>query len=329
MIGSVDFRSDSMRYRCLGPTGTQVSVISLGSWLTFGSAVEQAAADDCVRAAFESGVNFFDTADVYARGEGEIALGRALAPFRRSSYVLATKAFWPMSDDVNDRGLSRKHLMEGCNASLRRLGTDYVDLYQAHRFDPATPIEEVTRAMEDLIRQGKVLYWGVSVWTGGQIEAACATADAWRAYRPVTNQPPYNLLDRNIESEVVPACRRRGIQQIVFSPLAQGLLTGKYAGGKVPAGSRAADDKHGGFLRPKLTAENVSKADRIAGLARELGITPSQLALAWILAKEHVASAIVGATRVEQVRENVKAAEITLPAEVVARLDEWTAPNSK
>jgi aryl-alcohol dehydrogenase-like predicted oxidoreductase len=315
-----------MRTRALGPTGVKVSAISLGSWLTIGSAIDQSATDACVRAAFDCGINFFDTADVYNRGEAELALGRALAAHRRAGYVLATKAFWPMSDDVNDRGLSRKHLMEGCHASLKRLGTDYIDLYQCHRFDPETPIEEVVRAMEDLIRQGKVLYWGTSVWTGGQIEAACATAETWRAYRPITNQPPYNLLDRQIESEVVPACRRRGIQQIVFSPLAQGLLTGKYAGGKIPAGTRAADEKHGSFLRPRMTPENLARADRIAALARELGVAPSQLALAWILAKDHVASAIIGASRPEQVIENAKAADLTLPSEIVARLDEWTAP---
>lgn len=314
-----------MKYRALGPTGTKVSAISLGSWLTMGSAIEQNESDRCVAAAIDHGVNFFDTADIYNRGEGERALGRALRPYRRSDYVLATKAFWPMSDNVNDRGLSRKHLMEACNASLARLGTDYIDLYQCHRFDPETPIEEVVRAMEDLIRQGKVLYFGVSVWTGGQIEAACAAAEAWRAYRPVTHQPPYNLLDRSIEAEVVPACRKRGIQQIVFSPLAQGLLTGKYAGGKVPKGSRAADEQHGGFLRPKMTPDNLAKADRVATMARELGVTPGQLALAWILSKDFIASAIVGATRAEQVVENVKAADIVVPGSLLEELDRITA----
>jgi len=317
-----------MRYRALGPTGTKVSAISLGSWLTIGSAIDRSATEECVRAAFDHGINFFDTADVYNRGEAEIALGRALSSHRRSSYVLATKAFWPMSDEVNDRGLSRKHLMEACDASLKRLGTDYVDLYQCHRFDPETPVEEVVRAMEDLIRAGKVLYWGVSVWSGAQIESACASAETWRAYRPVTNQPPYNLLDRGIEEEVVPASIRRGVQQIVFSPLAQGMLTGKYSGGKTPPGSRAADEKHGSFLRPKMTPENLAKADRVAALAREIGKTPGQVALAWILAKDYVASAIVGATRAEQVIENAKAGDIVLPPEVIARLDEWTAPKA-
>ncbi len=314
-----------MQYRALGPSGTKVSAISLGSWLTIGSAIEQRATDACVHAAFEGGINFFDTADVYNRGEGEIALGKALKGYRRADYVLATKAFWPMSENVNDRGLSRKHLFEACHASLKRLGTDYIDLYQCHRFDPETAVEEVVRAMEDLIRQGKVLYWGVSVWTGAQIESACAQAEAWCAYKPVTNQPPYNLLDRGIESEVVPASRRRGIQQIVFSPLAQGLLTGKYAGGKVPPGSRAADERHGGFLRPKMTADNLAKADKIAGLARELGITSAQLALGWILSKDFVASAIVGATRADQVVENLKAVDVQLPRDAIAKLDEWTA----
>lgn len=315
-----------MRYRPLGPTGVKVSAISLGSWLTFGASVDPPTTDRCVRAAFEGGVNFFDTADVYNRGEGERALGRALSGLRRADYVLATKAFWPMSEGVNDRGLSRKHLMEACNASLERLGTDYVDLYQCHRFDPETPVEEVVRAMEDLIRQGKVLYWGVSVWTGAQVEEACQRAETWGAYRPVTNQPPYNLLERDIETEVVPACVRRGIQQVVFSPLAQGLLSGKYAGGAVPKGSRAADERNGGFLRPRMTRSSIAKADRVAALARGLGCTPAQLALAWILSKPYVASAIVGATRPEQVVENLKAAELDVPREILAEIDALEPP---
>jgi aryl-alcohol dehydrogenase-like predicted oxidoreductase len=316
----------AMKYRALGPTGTRVSALSLGSWLTYGAAVDQRTTDACVRAAFEGGINFFDTADVYHRGGGEIALGKALAPLRRQDYVLATKAFWPMSENVNDRGLSRKHLMESAHASLKRLGTDYLDLYQCHRFDPETPVEEVVRAMEDLIRQGKVLYFGVSVWTGVQIEAACVAAETWRAYRPVTNQPPYNLLERGIENEVVEACRRRGIQQIVFSPLAQGLLTGKYTAGRIPAGSRGADEKNGTFLRPRLTPENLDRAAQVAALARELGVTPAQLALAWILCQPFVASAIVGATRPEQVIENLKAVEIEIPQDVMARLDALAPP---
>lgn len=317
-----------MRYRKLGASGTKVSVVSLGSWLTYGSAVEQAATDACVRAAWDAGINFFDTADIYNRGEAEKALAQALRPFRREDYVLATKAFWPMSDGVNDRGLSRKHLTEACHASLTRLGTDYVDLYQCHRFDPETPVDEVVRAMEDLIRQGKVLHWGTSVWTAAQIAEACASADRWLAYRPITNQPQYNLLDRSIEAEVMPACTARGIGQIVYCPLAQGLLTGKYRDGRVPPGSRAADDQHGGFLRPRMTERNLALAAQVADHATALGVTSAQLALAWILRERGVSSAIIGATRPEQVVENAAAADLDPPAEILAALDALTGPDA-
>lgn len=317
-----------MKYRRLGSSGVKVSSISLGSWLTYGNAVLQQRTDDCVRAAFEGGVNFFDTADIYNRGEAERALSCALQPFRREDYVLATKAFWPMSDGVNDRGLSRKHLMEACHASLERLGTDYLDLYQCHRFDPETPVEEVVRAMEDLIRQGKVLYWGTSVWSAAQIVTACDEARQWGAYRPVSNQPQYNLLHREIEADIMPTSRERGIGQIVYCPLAQGLLTGKYRGGTVPDGSRAADERNGSFLRPQLTERNVAAADRVADLAAELGHTPAQLALAWILRHPEVSSAIIGATRAEQVTENLAAADLALDDEMFERLNDWTAPAS-
>lgn len=316
-----------MKYRKLGSSGCQVSAISLGSWLTYGSAVDQAKSDACVRAAWDHGINLFDTADVYNRGEAEIALAHALRRYRRQDYVLATKAFWPMSDNVNDRGLSRKHLFESCHASLKRLQTDYIDLYQCHRYDPDTALDEVVRAMEDLIRAGKVLYWGTSVWTAGQIAEACKRADHWLGYRPVTNQPLYNLLDRSIEQDILPTCIERGIGQIVFCPLAQGLLTGKYSGGAVPRDSRAADDKHGSFLRPRLTEENIVLVDRIARVARDMGITPAQLALAFVLRREGVASAIIGATRAEQIAENVKAVDIDVPAEVLHDLEQWTRPD--
>jgi voltage-dependent potassium channel beta subunit len=310
-----------MRYRRLGSSGCKVSVVSLGSWLTVGSSIPQDRTDALVRAAFEHGINFFDTADIYARGAAETALGKALKPFRRADYVLATKCFWPMTDGVNDRGLSRKHLFESVHASLARLGTDYLDLMQCHRFDPDTGVEEVVRAMEDLIRQGKVLYWGVSVWTAAQIADACEHADRLGAYRPVTNQPPYNLLERGIEADVMPESARRGMSQIVFSPLAQGLLTGKYAGGAVPRGSRASDAAHNSFLLPRMTRENLARAEKLAQLAREAGATPAQLAIAWILRRAEVASAIVGATRLEQLAENVGAAELDLAPEVVRALD--------
>jgi aryl-alcohol dehydrogenase-like predicted oxidoreductase len=203
--------------------------------------------------------------------------------------VLATKCFWPMSDGVNDRGLSRKHVVESVHASLARLKTDYLDLMQCHRYDPETEVDEVVRAMEDLIRQGKVLYWGVSVWSAAQIGAACERADHLGAYRPITNQPPYNLLEREIEREVLPKSRELGLSQIVFSPLAQGLLTGKYAGGRMPTGSRAADAKHNSFLRPKMTAENLARAAKVGEIAKQLGQPPAVVALAWILRRPEVA----------------------------------------
>ena len=310
-----------MRYRNLGTSGCKVSVLSLGSWLTFGASVDQGTTTDLVRTAFESGINFFDTADIYAKGAAESALGEALAPLRREHLVIATKAFWPMTEDVNDRGLSRKHLFESCHASLRRLRTDYLDLYQCHRPDPETPVEETVRAMEDLVRQGKVLYWGVSVWTAAQIEAACAGADRTGGYRPVTNQPEFSLLRREIEAEVVPTCVGLGLGQIVWSPLAQGLLTGKYAGGKIPPGSRAADEQRNRFLLPMLTPENLSVAARVAEVAAGLGVTSSQVALAWVLSRPGITAAIVGATRVEQLLENLGGADLDLPAEALARLE--------
>jgi voltage-dependent potassium channel beta subunit len=311
-----------MRYRNLGASGCKVSTLALGSWLTLGSSVEQKTTDALVRLAVENGINFFDTADIYDRGKAELALGKALAPLRRQDVVIATKAFWPMSDNVNDRGLSRKHLMEGCDASLRRLGTDYVDLYQCHRFDPETPVEETVRAMEDLIRGGKVLYWGVSVWTAGQITEACERADHFGGYRPVTNQPQYSLLDRHIEAEIVPTSRALGLSQIVWSPLAQGLLTGKYAGGKVPPGSRAADAERNRFLVPMMTPQNLRRAAHVAAVAREAGLTSAQLALAWVLRRPEIASALVGATSTAQLAENLKAADVDLAPDVVARLEE-------
>jgi len=315
-----------MRYRRLGASGCKVSVISLGSWLTVGSSIDDKTTKALVRAAFERGVNFFDTADIYGRGDAETALAPALQTLRRQDFVLATKCFWPMSDNVNDRGLSRKHVVESVHASLRRLQTDYLDLMQCHRFDPEVEVEEVVRAMEDLIRQGKVLHWGVSVWSGAQVAAACRAAETWRAYKPVTNQPPYNLLERGIEAEVVPECQKLGVGQIVFSPLAQGLLTGKYANGAVPRDSRLADEKRNGFLKPKMTPDAVAKAARAAEIARKAGLSPAVAALAWVLGRPGICSAIVGATRVAQLEENLAAADVELAPDVAAALDALRPP---
>ena len=235
--------------------------------------------------------------------------------------MIATKAFFPMSQRPNDRGLSRKHLFESVEASLRRLGTDYVDLHQCHRPDPSTPIEETVCAYEDLVRQGKVLYWGVSEWSGAQIHDACRVAGERLAYRPISNQPQYSLLRRKIESEVLPACEREGLSQIVFSPLAQGVLSGKYSGGAKPSGSRATDTQRNQFMRAYLEPETLARVDRLQPIANELGISLAQLALAWCLRKRSLASVIVGATRASQLEENVKASGIELPAELLARID--------
>ncbi len=310
-----------MQYRRLGRSGTRVSEVILGSWLTFGSSVDEAATAACVRAALDVGIQTFDTADVYALGAAERALGKALAGLPRKDLVLATKCFWPMSDGPNDRGLSRKHVFESCHASLERLGTDYVDLFQCHRYDPEVPLEETVRALEDLVRQGKALAWGVSVWTGAQVREALALARAAGGYGPVSNQPPYSLLERGIEDEVLPVCRELGVGQIVFSPLAQGALTGKYLDGARPPGSRLADERRNRFLGPYLTPAQAERVRRVVTLAAELGTTPARLALAWLLSRPGVDAVIVGATRPEQVRENAGASDLRLPPEVLARLE--------
>jgi len=303
-----------------------VSEISLGSWLTLGSSVDREATRDLVHRAYDLGIDFFDSADVYANGAGEEALGHALRGIPRPYVVVATKAFFPMSERPNDRGLSRKHLFESVEGSLRRLGTDYLDLHQCHRMDPRTPIEETVCAYEDLIRQGKLLYWGVSEWGGVEIAEACRIADARRAYRPISNQPQYSILRRGIEAEVLPVCEREGLGQLVFSPLAQGVLTGKYSGGALPAGTRAADSFRSQFMRAFLEPEALAKVDALRPIAAELGVSLPQLALAWCLRRPGVASVIVGATRASQLEENAKASGLELPAEIAARIDAIAPP---
>lgn len=311
-----------MRYRNLGRCGLRVSAVSLGSWLTLGSSVDRAASRAVVRAALDVGIQTFDTADAYARGQGEEALAEALAGVPRHRVVLATKCFFPMSDDPNDRGLSRKHVMESCDGSLRRLRTEYVDLYQAHRDDADTPLDETVRAFGDLVRQGKVLYWGVSCWTGARIAEACRVADRLGVSRPASNQPPYSLLQRGIEPEVIPVCRDLGVGQIVWSPQAQGVLTGKYRRGEaLPAGSRAADPHRNTFMGPLLTDAILARVDALRPLADEIGVSVGRLALAWVLSRPGVSSAIVGATHPDQVRENAQAAVLDLPGPVTEALD--------
>jgi aryl-alcohol dehydrogenase-like predicted oxidoreductase len=312
-----------VEFRRLGRSGLTVSEIAYGNWITHGSQVEEDAARACVRAALDSGITTFDTADVYARTRAESVLGRALAGVRRESYELFTKAYWPTGPGPNDRGLGRKHVTESCHASLRRLGTDYLDLYQAHRYDSSTPLEETMLAYADLVRQGKILYVGVSEWRAEQIAAA---ADLARELRVplISNQPQYSMLWRVIEAEVVPTCEREGISQLVFSPIGQGVLTGKYQPGAAPpAGSRATDEGGGaGFIRRMLTDEVLTRVQRLKPIADECGLSMAQLALAWVLQNPNVSAAIIGASRPEQVVENVKAAGVRLEPAVLARIDE-------
>jgi Predicted oxidoreductases (related to aryl-alcohol dehydrogenases) len=311
-----------MQYRRLGRTGLKVSEISLGSWLTYGMSVEKERAIATIDKAYELGINFFDTANVYAHGEAERVVGEALRKYPRDSYVLATKVFWPMGSGPNDRGLSRKHVFEQAHASLKRLGTDYVDIYYCHRYDPETPVDETLRTIDDLVRQGKVLYVGVSEWTAAQIQEALQTADRYLLDRIVVNQPVYNMFNRYIEKEVIPLSERNGIGQVVFSPLAQGLLTGKYRkGAPVPENSRAADPQAGSMIKNLLTDDRLEKVEQLRAVADELGITLSQLALAWILRQPNVASALIGASRPEQVEENVKASGMTLSGDVLERIE--------
>ena len=311
-----------MKYRRLGASGLKLSVIGFGSWLTFNDA-DQERANELHRTACEHGINFFDTANVYGGGRTEVVVGRALAPFRRDSIVLATKLYWPVKDwpfpGANDRGLSRKHVFEQCHASLTRLGTDYLDLYQCHRFDDETPLTETCRAMNDLIDQGKVLYWGVSEWTAEQIDEAVSICYDHGWHPPVSDQPLYNMLERHWEADVFPTCGRLGVGIISFSPLAEGVLTGKYLEG-VPKDSRAADEKLGQWIQPRLTEENVAKVRKLKELANGMELPLSSLALAWCLRRPEVTSCIVGASRPQQLEENVRASEIALDDDVLDRI---------
>ena len=312
-----------MEFRRLGRSGLTVSEIAYGNWITHGSQVEEDAAKACVQAALDSGITTFDTADVYARTRAESVLGRALAGVRRESYELFTKAYWPTGPGPNDRGLGRKHLTESCHASLRRLNTDYVDLYQAHRYDSSTPLEETMLAYADLVRQGKVLYVGVSEWRAEQIAAAAELARELRVPL-VSNQPQYSMLWRVIEAEVVPTCEREGLSQLVFSPIGQGVLTGKYQPGAAPPeGSRATDQGGGAsFIRRMLTDQVLTRVQGLKPIADDCGLSMAQLAVAWVLQNRNVAAAIIGASRPDQVVENVKASGVRLEPAVLARIDQ-------
>ncbi|GAA2211149.1 aldo/keto reductase family protein [Nonomuraea monospora] len=312
-----------MEFRHLGRSGLMVSEISYGNWLTHGSQVEEDAAKQCVQAALDEGITTFDTADVYAGTKAEEVLGRALKGVRRESLEIFTKVYWPTGPGKNDRGLSRKHITESIHGSLRRLQTDYVDLYQAHRFDAETPLEETLKTFDDLVRQGKVLYVGVSEWTADQIARALKIADEMGFDRIVSNQPQYSALWRVIESEIVPLCEQEGVGQIVWSPIGQGVLTGKYLPGQQPPeGSRATDKSGSAMIARFMNDDVLTRVQELKPIAADLGLSMAQLAIAWVLQNPNVSSAIVGASRPEQVRDNVKAAGVKLEADVLKRIDD-------
>jgi len=307
-----------MKYRKMGKYGLRVSEIAIGGWLTYGGTIDEDHTAKIIRRAVELGINFIDIADIYARGKSEEYIGKAIKDFKRSDLVISSKVFWPMSENVNDHGLSRKHIMESIHKTLRRIGTDYLDIYFCHRYDPDVEVEEVVRVMEDLVRQGKVLYWGTSVWEAAQIERAVGDATRLNSYLPAVEQPRYNLLDRHIEPQIMPTCDRHGLGLTVWSPLAQGLLTGKYNDG-VPEDSRGGQTD---WLKRELTDENLAKIKKLAELAGKLNITIGQLALAWVLRRPEITCAITGATRIEQVEENVGASDIHLDKNALKAIDD-------
>ncbi|MDO5744661.1 MAG: aldo/keto reductase family protein [Micrococcaceae bacterium] len=312
-----------MDYRFLGASGLKITEITYGNWLTHGSQVGNDVATACVNAALDAGITTFDTADAYANGAAEEVLGAALKTQRRESLEVFTKVYWPVGPKgPNDTGLSRKHIMEGINSSLSRLGMDYVDLYQAHRYDHQTPLEETIQAFADVVRSGKALYIGVSEWNAEQLRAGQRLAKA-AGFALVSNQPQYSALWRVIEAQVVPTCRELGMSQVVWSPMAQGVLSGKYRPGQgAPAGSRAMDERGGkntisGFLDETV----LQRVQKLRPIAEQLGLEMSQLAIAWVLANPNVATALIGASRPEQVTENVKASGVVIPEELMGQID--------
>ncbi len=312
-----------MDFRYLGNSGLKISEITYGNWLTHGSQVENDVATQCVHAALDAGITTFDTADVYAATKAETVLGDALKGQRRQSLEIFTKVYFPTGTGPNDTGLSRKHIMESIDGSLQRLQTDYVDLYQAHRYDSETPLEETMQAFADVVRQGKALYIGVSEWTADQLRAGVELSRQL-GFQLISNQPQYSALYRVIEAEVVPASREIGVGQIVFSPIAQGVLTGKYKPGQAPPqGSRATDEKGGADMIKHFMDDDVlGRVQQLQPVADDLGLSMAQLAVAWVLQEDNVAAAIVGASRPEQVEDNVKAAGVRIPADAMARIDE-------
>jgi len=316
-----------MKYRYLGNSGLKVSELTYGNWLTHASQIEDKAAHDTVHAALDGGITSFDTADVYANQAAETVLGDALKGLRREGLEIFTKVYWPVAEKKpNDTGLSRKHIMESINGSLKRLQTDYVDLYQAHRYDVETPLEETMQAFADIVRQGKALYIGVSEWNAYQIRAGHKLSKEL-GFQLISSQPQYSALWRVIEAEVVPTCKELGISQIVWSPMAQGVLTGKYKPGQpAPEGSRGSDERLGGMMGKYLSDEVLSRVQQLEPLAQALNLTMAQFALAWVLQNDNVASAIVGATKAEQISSNIEAVGVEIPADVMKQVSEILAP---
>jgi voltage-dependent potassium channel beta subunit len=303
-----------MNYRNVGQSGLKVSEISLGTWLTFGNQVDEELGQKLVRRAFEYGINYFDTADIYNKGQAEEMLGKALQGLNRAEYIIATKSFWPMSEAPTNKGLSRKHLFDSIEASLDRLKLKYVDIFYCHRFDPDTPLEETLAAIEDLIRLGKILYWGTSEWEADQISEAWALCQARQWHPPLINQPIYNMLNKKIEQRILPTTRRLGMGTAIFSPLAQGILSGKYTGGKIPQNSRGAAKNLNMFMLGQLNDhELLAKIDQLNPIAQRLNMTLSQLAIAFTLHTPGVSTAIVGASSLEQLVENIGASGKSIP----------------
>lgn len=309
-----------MNYRKVGRSGLKVSELSLGGWLTFGGSVtEKKLAHDLIKTAYDNGINFFDIADIYDHGESEKLMGEMLKDFPRHTLVISSKVFWPMSDDINDRGLSRKHIMESIDKSLGRIGTDYLDMYFCHRWDPEVPLIETMRAMDDLIHRGKILYWGTSEWQADQIQQAIDLAEQYHLYPPVVEQPHYNLVHRRLyESEIAPKTLEAGMGTVTWSPLASGLLTGKYDEG-IPPGSRM--EEHEWLRSNALKPEKLDQVKRMKAVADDLGVTRAELAIAWALRHEAVSSVITGATSLTQLETNLKAAQIVLSEDALKALD--------
>ena len=315
-----------MKYRQLGKYGIKLSEIGLGSWLTYGHGIDNKTGKECISTAFDNGINFFDSSDVYNKGQAEKALGKILIKdlaIRRDDLVIATKCFFPMSEMPNDKGLSRKHIFESVNHSLKRLKTEYIDLMQCHRFDPNTPLEETCRAFNDLIVHGKILYWGVSEWTSQQIEDAVLICEKYNLHKPASNQPQYNIIRPQIETNgVIDISEKYGLGQVVWSPLAQGMLTGKYSGGKIPADSRAANDKMNWFLKDRLDKDVLEKVDRLKLITDAMNVTLAQFSLAWCLRKKNITSTITSASKKEQVIDNCGASDIEFTDELEAKVKE-------